>query len=66
LKGIAEKVGLKGSFVRIEKSNGEKVRFEGEIIDHIVGIEYILASSPVKSTVVSVSFPKLMQSVTVW
>ncbi|OFY52360.1 MAG: acetate kinase, partial [Bacteroidetes bacterium RBG_13_46_8] len=42
LKGIAEKVGLKGSFVRIEKSNGEKVRFEGEIIDHIVGIEYIL------------------------
>jgi acetate kinase len=42
VKGIAEKVGLKGSFVRIEKLNGEKVRFEGEIIDHLVGIEYIL------------------------
>jgi acetate kinase len=42
VKGIAEKVGLKGSFIRIEKSNGEKVRFEGEIIDHLVGIEYIL------------------------
>jgi acetate kinase len=42
IKGIAEKVGLMGSFVRIEKSNGEKVRFEGEIIDHHVGIEYIL------------------------
>jgi len=42
VKGIAEKVGLKGSFVRIEKSTGEKVRFEGEIIDHLVGIEYIL------------------------
>jgi acetate kinase len=42
LKGIAEKVGLKGSFIRIEKSSGEKVRFEGEIIDHLVGIEYIL------------------------
>jgi acetate kinase len=42
VKGVAEKVGLKGSFVRIEKLNGEKVRFEGEIIDHLVGIEYIL------------------------
>jgi acetate kinase len=42
VKGTAEKVGLKGSFVRIEKSNGEKIRFEGEIIDHLVGIEYIL------------------------
>jgi acetate kinase len=42
VKGIAEKVGLKGSFVRIEKSDGEKVRFEGEILDHIIGIEYIL------------------------
>lgn len=42
VKGVAEKVGLMGSFVRIEKSNGEKVRFEGEILDHLVGIEYIL------------------------
>jgi acetate kinase len=41
-KGIAEKVGLKGSFVNHEKENGEKVIFEGEIIDHLVGIEYIL------------------------
>ncbi len=41
-KGIAEKVGLKGSFVRLEKSNGEKVKFEGEILDHQNGIEYIL------------------------
>jgi acetate kinase len=41
-KGIAEKVGLKGSFVSLEKENGEKVIFEGEIIDHLVGIEYIL------------------------
>lgn len=40
--GIAEKVGLKGSFVKLEKENGEKVRFEGEIIDHQTGIEYIL------------------------
>jgi acetate kinase len=41
-KGIAERVGLKGSFVSLEKENGEKVVFEGEIIDHLVGIEYIL------------------------
>lgn len=40
--GVAEKVGLKGSFVKLEKENGEKVRFEGEIIDHQTGIEYLL------------------------
>ncbi len=40
--GIAEKVGLKGSFVKLEKEDGEKVKFEGEIIDHQTGIEYIL------------------------
>jgi acetate kinase len=41
-KGVAEKVGMKGSFVKLEKENGEKVRFEGEILDHQTGIEYIL------------------------
>lgn len=40
--GVAEKVGLKGSFVKLEKDNGEKVKFEGEIIDHQTGIEYVL------------------------
>lgn len=41
-KGVAEKVGMKGSFIKLEKENGEKVRFEGEILDHQTGIEYIL------------------------
>jgi len=41
-KGIAEKVGLKGSFIKLEKESGEKALFEGEIIDHQTGIEYIL------------------------
>ena len=41
-RGVAEKVGLKGSFVKHEKEDGTKVRFEGEIIDHQTGIEYIL------------------------
>jgi acetate kinase len=41
-KGIAEKVGMKGSFIKLEKENGDKVKFEGEILDHQIGIEYIL------------------------
>ncbi len=41
-KGVAEKVGLKGSFVSLQKENGDKVKFEGEILDHLIGIEYIL------------------------
>lgn len=41
-KGIAEKVGMKGSFIKLEKENGDKVQFEGEILDHQIGIEYIL------------------------
>ena len=41
-KGTVEKVGMKGSFLIYTKSNGEKVRFEGEILDHKIGIEYIL------------------------
>ncbi len=41
-KGIVEKVGLHGSFLKYEPYNGESVKLEGEIIDHQVGIEYIL------------------------
>jgi len=41
-KGVAEKIGLKGSFVKHSKENGDKVKFEGEILDHQTGIEYIL------------------------
>ncbi len=41
-KGIVEKIGLKGSFMKLEKHSGEKCRFEGEILDHQIGIEYIL------------------------
>jgi acetate kinase len=41
-KGIVEKVGLKGSFLRHEKANGDKVKLEGEVIDHQTGIEYVL------------------------
>jgi acetate kinase len=41
-KGIVEKIGLKGSFLKTERFDGDKVKLEGEILDHQSGIEYIL------------------------
>ena len=41
-KGIVEKIGMKGSFLKYEKESGQKVMFKGEILDHNIGIEYIL------------------------
>ncbi len=41
-KGVADKIGMKGSGIKHEKSDGQKVKLEGEIIDHKTGIEYIL------------------------
>ena len=41
-KGGVEKIALKGSFLKHEKENGEKVLLEGEILDHQTGIDYIL------------------------
>ena len=41
-KGVAEKVGLHGSFIKHERNDGKKVKLEGEILDHQQGIEFIL------------------------
>ncbi len=41
-KGIVEKIGLHGSFVKHERNDGDSVRLEGEILDHQQGIEYVL------------------------
>jgi len=41
-KGVVEKIGLKGSFLKLAKDNGDKVLLEGEILTHQDGIEYIL------------------------
>ncbi|RLD76818.1 MAG: acetate kinase [Bacteroidetes bacterium] len=41
-KGVVEKIGLKGAFLKHEKNNGQKVKFKGDILDHQGGIEYIL------------------------
>jgi acetate kinase len=41
-KGVVEKIGLKGSFLKNERFDGDKVKLDGEILDHQTGIEYIL------------------------
>ncbi|MCX6226816.1 MAG: acetate kinase [Bacteroidia bacterium] len=41
-KGIVEKIGLKGSFLKHYKQDGQKITLEGEVLDHQSGIEYIL------------------------
>lgn len=41
-KGIIEKIGMKGSLMKHEKTGNPKVKLEGEILDHQTGIEYIL------------------------
>ncbi len=40
--GGMEKVGLKGAFLKHQKADGEKIKLDGEVLDHQVGIEYIL------------------------
>jgi len=41
-KGIVEKIGLKGSFLKNERNDGDKVKLVGDIYDHQLGIEYVL------------------------
>ncbi len=40
--GVVDKIGLKGSAIKLERPDGQKVLLEGEILDHQTGIEYIL------------------------
>jgi acetate kinase len=41
-QGGIEKIGMKGSFLKLTLPDGQKVMLEGEILEHRVGIEYIL------------------------
>ncbi len=41
-QGIIEKIGMKGSFLKLTLPDGQKVMLEGEILEHQAGIEYIL------------------------
>lgn len=41
-QGGVEKIGLKGSFLKLTLPNNDKVVLEGEILEHTMAIEYIL------------------------
>jgi acetate kinase len=41
-KGVIEKLGMKGSFLKHTRQDGQVVIFEGEILDHKIGVEFIL------------------------
>jgi acetate kinase len=41
-KGGIEKLGMKGSYLKHTRQDGQVVVFEGEILDHKIGVEYIL------------------------
>lgn len=41
-KGLVEKIGLNGSQLKLKKENGQNIVFQGEILDHKTGIEYVL------------------------
>jgi len=41
-KGGIEKLGMKGSFLKHVRQDGQVVVFEGEILDHKIGVEFIL------------------------
>ncbi len=41
-KGVVEKIGLSGSFLKYQAAGADKVKLEGEIVDHQAGIEYVL------------------------
>ena len=60
-KGVVEKIGLKGSFLKNERFDGDKVKLEGEILDHQSGIEYILGMMISKERGVIKDLKRLMQ-----
>lgn len=41
-KGLVEKIGLKGAQIKHQRNDEDKVTFEGEILDHQQGIEFLL------------------------
>jgi len=41
-QGGIEKIGMKGSFLKLTLPDGQKATLEGEILEHRAGIEYIL------------------------
>ncbi len=42
VKGLVEKIGLKGSAIKLQREGQEDVKLTGEILDHQQGIEFLL------------------------
>lgn len=42
-KGSVERIGMKGAILSQERKDGDKVKIAGEIVDHQMGVEYILS-----------------------
>ncbi len=42
VKGLVEKIGLKGSAIKLEREDKDDVKLTGEILDHQQGIEFLL------------------------
>jgi len=42
VKGLVEKIGLKGSAIKLQREGVDDVKLEGEILDHQQGIEFLL------------------------
>ena len=40
--GVVEKIGMKGSFLKHVRQDGQKVLLKGEVLEHKIAIEYIL------------------------
>jgi acetate kinase len=40
--GIVEKIGMKGSFLKHIRQDGQKVLLKGEVLEHKIAIEYVL------------------------
>ncbi len=41
-KGLAERIGIKGSRIKYQRPDKPEVHFEGDILDHQMAIEYVL------------------------
>ncbi len=42
VKGLVEKIGLKGSAIKLQREGKKDVKLQGEILDHQQGIEFLL------------------------
>lgn len=41
-KGIVDKIGMNGAYLKNVRFDGDEIKLEGEIVDHQAGIEYLL------------------------